>query len=191
MDVRLAEADERGAVLDTLTLAFATDPVTRYWWPAANDYLCWWPQVLFAQGEPAFTAKTVFVTPDLDGAAVWLAPGAQADPARMAALEMPMTAAQAEVAGALGQAMAKHHPETPHWYLWTLGVDPRVQGRGVGSALLKHTLAMIDADGADAYLEASNPALIPLYERHGFEVVGMIQVGDAPPLAPMWRRGAG
>lgn len=191
MDVRIAAADERGAVLDTLTLAFATDPVTRYWWPAASDYLRWWPQVLFAQGEPGFEAKTVFVTPDLEGAAVWLAPGAQADPARMAALDMPMTEAQGEVAVALGQAMAQHHPETPHWYLWTLGVDPRLQGRGVGSALLKHTLAMIDAEGADAYLEASNPALIPLYERHGFEVVGMIQVGDAPPLAPMWRRGAG
>lgn len=191
MNVRVAEASERGAVLDILTLAFATDPVTRYWWPAASDYLGWWPQVLLAQGEPGFDAGTVFVASEFQGAAVWLSPGVTADPARMAALDLPMTERQAEVAVALGQAMDQHHPKTPHWYLWTLGVDPRVQGRGVGSALLKHTLAIIDAEGADAYLEASNPALVPLYERHGFEVVGMIQVGDAPPLAPMWRRGAG
>ena len=32
------------------------------------------------------------------------------------------------------------------------------------------------------------PANIPLYRRHGFEVLGTIQVEDAPPLFPMLRQ---
>ncbi len=187
MDVRTADTADEAAVLATLTLAFATDPVTRYWWPQASDYAHWWPKVVLAQGEPGFAEGTVFVTPGFEGAAIWLAPGVEADPARMAALDMPGTEDDERVAQALRQAMAQYHPSTPHWYLWTLGVDPRLQGRGVGSTLLRHALARIDAEGATAYLEASNPALIPLYERHGFEVVGRIEVEDVPPLTPMFR----
>lgn len=188
MDVRTAEPADQAAVLDTLTLAFVSDPVTRYWWPEASAYLHWWPQVLLAQGERGFETETVFVTEAFEGAAMWLPPGVEADPARMAELEMPGTEEDEKTLGELGQAMARHHPQTPHWYLWALGVDARLQGRGVGSALLRHTLARIDAEGAEAYLEASNPALVPFYERHGFEVAGVIEVADVPRLTPMWRR---
>ena len=86
--------------------------------------------------------------------------------------------------------MERYHPAEPHWYLWTLGVDARTQGRGVGSAVLRHTLARIDEAGAVAYLEASDPKNVPFYERHGFEALGIIEVADIPPLVPMIRRPA-
>jgi hypothetical protein len=38
-----------------------------------------------------------------------------------------------------------------------------------------------------AYLESSNPRNIPLYQRHGFEAMGEIQVGAAPVVTPMIR----
>jgi ribosomal protein S18 acetylase RimI-like enzyme len=68
-----------------------------------------------------------------------------------------------------------------------IGVDPVRQGRGLGSALLKHGLGQCDAQGLPAYLESSNPKNVPLYERHGFEVMGLIQPADFPPLYPMLR----
>ena len=83
--------------------------------------------------------------------------------------------------------MARYHPKEPHWYLPLLGVDPARQGQGLGSALLKHALAHCDAEGLPAYLESSNIKNVPLYERHGFEVLGVIQPGDFPPLYPMLR----
>jgi ribosomal protein S18 acetylase RimI-like enzyme len=67
-------------------------------------------------------------------------------------------------------------------------VDPTRQGKGYGSALLEHALALCDRDGKLAYLESSNPANIPLYERHGFEVAGTIQAGSSPPFWPMVRK---
>jgi len=59
--------------------------------------------------------------------------------------------------------------------------------RQIGSRLMKHALLRIDEAGLPAYLESSNPRNIPLYERHGFEVMGEIQVGSSPVVTPMIR----
>jgi ribosomal protein S18 acetylase RimI-like enzyme len=83
--------------------------------------------------------------------------------------------------------MGRYHPVKPHWYLPLIGVDPLAQGRGYGSALLRDALELIDREGQAAYLESTNPVNLPLYQRHGFEVVGIIRVGDAPPVIPMMR----
>jgi ribosomal protein S18 acetylase RimI-like enzyme len=85
------------------------------------------------------------------------------------------------------ERMAAYHPAEPHWYLPMIGVDPAHQGRGYGSALLRHGLHQCDEDRVPAYLESSNPANVPLYARHGFVVLGTIQVGASPPIFPMLR----
>ena len=84
--------------------------------------------------------------------------------------------------------MEGYHPREPHWYLPFIGVDPSQQGKGYGSALMKHTLDACDRDHAAAYLESSNPKNVPLYERHGFELLGTIQAGTSPPIFPMLRK---
>jgi ribosomal protein S18 acetylase RimI-like enzyme len=84
--------------------------------------------------------------------------------------------------------MGRYHPSEPHWYLPMLGVDPSQQGKGFGSALLQHALIQCDRDTKLAYLESSNPKNIPIYERHGFELLGTIQVGTSPSIFPMLRR---
>jgi GNAT superfamily N-acetyltransferase len=64
------------------------------------------------------------------------------------------------------------------------------QGRGLGSALLRHVLATCDGDALPAYLEATNPRNRDLYARHGFDVVEVIQAGTSPPLWAMLREPA-
>ena len=83
--------------------------------------------------------------------------------------------------------MGSYHPREPHWYLPLIGVEPVHQRKGQGSTLLQHALRQCDLDHAPAYLESTNPANIPLYERHGFEVLATIQVGSSPPIRPMLR----
>jgi ribosomal protein S18 acetylase RimI-like enzyme len=61
------------------------------------------------------------------------------------------------------------------------------QGRGYGSALLRHVVEGCDRQQILAYLEATSPRNMRLYARHGFEVLGTIQVGTLPPLYPMVR----
>jgi len=89
--------------------------------------------------------------------------------------------------GLLGAAVEGAHPSEPHWYLGQIATVPSLQGNGVGTALLRHCLALVDRDGAPAYLESSNPRNISLYERNGFRVTGRIDLADGPSLIPMWR----
>ena len=44
-----------------------------------------------------------------------------------------------------------------------------------------------DAEGVPAYLESSDPANVPLYERHGFSVTGEVTIVDGPTIPLMWR----
>jgi ribosomal protein S18 acetylase RimI-like enzyme len=79
------------------------------------------------------------------------------------------------------------HPTYPHWYLPWFGVDPALQGQGVGSALMTQCLAIVDGNHLPAYLESPNPRNISFYERHGFEVVGVTRAGAAPVITMMLR----
>ena len=92
-----------------------------------------------------------------------------------------------EGTGAAFEQMGRYHPSEPHWYLPLFGVDPFHQGKGYGAALMQHALIPCDRDHTLAYLESTNPKNIPLYERHGFELLDTVQVGASPHIFPMLR----
>ena len=191
-DIRIAEgADgpvERDPVMDILALAFSTDPAVRYMFPGAATYLANFNRLATGMAGSALAAGTAWVADDGGAAALWLAPGAEADKDAIIALVGEAVAPERQaVLGELGDLMDEFHPAEPHWYLSMIGVDPSRQGQGLGSALLKAGLARCDADGLPAYLESSSPKNVPLYERHGFEIIGLIKPGDHPGLIPMFR----
>ena len=120
--------------------------------------------------------------------ALWLPPGVGPDDEALERLisETVAEPARSEVSSVLEQ-MGESHPEEPHWHLAFIGVDPAHQSKGIGGALLRYALSRIDEQGLHSYLESSNPANVPLYLRHGFDVIREIRVGDAPPVIPMLR----
>jgi GNAT superfamily N-acetyltransferase len=91
-------------------------------------------------------------------------------------------------ARAIQELMKRVHPEEPHWYLFAIGSDPTVRGKGYGQVLMHSRLDRVDAEHAPAYLESSKAENIPYYQRFGFEVTGEIALPDGGPnLWPMWR----
>jgi GNAT superfamily N-acetyltransferase len=84
------------------------------------------------------------------------------------------------------------HPRTePHYYLSLLGTHPSHRGRGIGMELLAQNLERIDAEGAPAYLESTNPVNNRRYESVGFTRTGEFRTpGEEHPIATMWRPGA-
>lgn len=183
-----AQSGESDRVAAVMTTAFASDPVLRWVFPDPHQYVTYFPQLMRAFGVPAFEHDSVHRASDFKAAALWLPPGAHADDEALGALmgEALEPVRQEHVFSLLGQ-MGEFHPEAEHWYLPAIGVDPRCQGMGYGSALLAHALEICDRDHHVAYLESSNPRNIPLYQRFGFEITGTIQAGDSPEVVPMVR----
>ncbi len=183
----MTSADEDAAIA-TIVLAFAGDPMARWTWPEAHQYLAAMPRMIRAFASSAFSIGSAFRTDDCAGAALWLPPGAGSDEEALGAvIESTVTPSLGPETEAIFEQMATFHPTQPHWYLPLIGVDPAHQGEGQGHALMAHALARCDSDHAPAYLESSNPRNIPFYRRHGFEPLGAIQVGSSPTLVPMLR----
>jgi GNAT superfamily N-acetyltransferase len=189
-DVRSATSEsEQQAVVAVITLAFSADPMTRWAFPDPATYLRVMPQLARAFGGNGFAHGTAHLAAAGAAAAMWLPPGVHPDAERLTALteEHAPKQLQADMDGVFAQ-MGTYHPSEPCWYLPLIGVDPACQGRGYGSALLRYALEQCDRDGMPAYLESSNPRNIPLYQRHGFEIIGEIQAGTSPTVVPMLRR---
>jgi len=127
-------------------------------------------------------------------AAAWLPPDAPASPGGFAE-QMKLMPLFVRLCGfprlmrgsAMADAMEKSHPAEQHFYLAFIAVAPRLQGLGLGGALLEATLKRADAGAMPAYLENSNPKNAKLYERHGFVAKRNIAPKGAPPLIAMWR----
>jgi ribosomal protein S18 acetylase RimI-like enzyme len=178
---------ERIAV-ETIMAAFEDDPAARWLYPADEAYRAHFPEFVRLFGGSAFETGTADVIADGEAAALWLPPGVQPDEEPLVALVATTVHPQRRPAVfALLEQMGVHHPHEPHWYLPLIGVTPQSQGRGLGSELLRAALRRCDDDCLPAYLEATNPRNVRLYERHGFRVVNRIQAGDSPEIFPMLR----
>jgi GNAT superfamily N-acetyltransferase len=94
---------------------------------------------------------------------------------------------------AANEVMGKFHKQyvpEPHWYLMIVGVDPDLQGRGLGSALINEGLARADQARCPCYLETSDERNVAFYERFGFKVVGTAPLGKGGPPGWAMRRAA-
>ena len=187
-EVRSADASMQASAISTIVLGFSADPMTRWVWPDASDYLKTMPRFVKAFGGRAFEHGTADIIEGARAAALWLPPGVEPDEAEMGAImEGALRPEIAEDVGAIMKDMAGYHPHEPHWYLPVIAADPNWIGQGLGALLMKHALRRCDEQGVAAYLESSNPRNISLYERHGFKIIGRIQRGPSPVVTPMLR----
>jgi ribosomal protein S18 acetylase RimI-like enzyme len=184
-----ATASDEASIIDVLVRANWEDPAARWVWPDSQQFLTHFPSFVRAFGGRAFAHGSAYYVDGYVGAALWLPPDVHPDENALIALLQQTVSGQIQKDFfPVFEQMGRYHPSEPHWYLPLMGVDPSQQGKGFGSALLQHTLMQFDRDNKLAYLESSNPRNIPLYKRHGFELLGSIQIGTSPSIAPMLRR---
>ncbi len=178
----LAKGSQLTQVSSVLTRAFQSDPAARYVFPDEQGYR--------ERAQAFFSAATVYVNltgqvwttaEPVQGAALWLPPehhDMHPEHAVTAGLHDFRALVGEEAGERLGKLLGFldecHHRAVPqpHWYLMLLGVDTPVQGQGIGSALLQPILKRADQEGTSCYLETCQPRNVPLYQKHGFKVVG-------------------
>lgn len=190
--IRDATREDLSTLVDTLSDSFANDPILTWVMPEASVY----PDFFGLITEEVYLPRGITHIEDQGrGAALWLPPGERFEiPPRWAMFSMiarlvlkrgPAPLARIRRQGAL---FARHHPQEPHYYLQFIGCRQRDQGQGVGAALLKQGTRTCDEEGVPAYLESSNSRNVPLYQRHGFEVIAEADIpGGGPRAWFMWR----
>jgi ribosomal protein S18 acetylase RimI-like enzyme len=171
-----------------LVLAFVTDPVARWMYDDPHEYLLHIPRLFRVLGASSFEAGAAQRTSDGRGIALWLPPRVHAEDGPLEAVIAESIAGekQTEVA-AIFERTEHYRPIEPHWYLSLIGVEALHRNSGCGAALLRHRLRQCDRECLRAYLWSSNPLNTTLYQRHGFEILGTIQIGSSPSIFPMLR----
>jgi GNAT superfamily N-acetyltransferase len=174
--------------IDALARAFENDAAARWVWPDDQVYRAWFPKFVRAFGGPAFSDHSAYFLDDYAGAALWLPPGVHPDDEALGELLEKSVPAE-ELSGVLSvfDQMGAYHPREAHWHLPLIGVRPDHQGKGYGSALMEPVLDQCDREGKVAYLEATGPSNVRLYQRLGFEVIGSISAGPSAVISPMVR----
>ncbi|WMJ74660.1 GNAT family N-acetyltransferase [Cytophagaceae bacterium ABcell3] len=187
--IKTAQESEIENLIALIALAFSSDPFNRWALKDPKDYITLFPFFARAFGGNAIKRSTAFYIDGYAGAALWMPPSVEPDFETLTDLvEKNIPSEIKPDLFSIFEQMGEAHPSEPCWYLPMLGVDPVRQNQGLGSALLNHGLAQIDEQGGMAYLEASSLRSVPLYERHGFKVIGEIQSGSSPIMYPMIRK---
>jgi GNAT superfamily N-acetyltransferase len=189
---RQATPADVDAITAAFTTAFFNDPV---WGPVFPDESRRAEQsapMWRVYAAAALRYPWTFVTPGAEAAAVWIPPGGTeltGEESRRLS-EVIGEAAGPEAAASAREIEARFaagHPDGSFFHLTILATHADHRGKGLGMTLLAETLTRIDAMGAPAYLESTNPVNNQRYMNAGFEPRGEIIMATGHIVTAMWR----
>jgi ribosomal protein S18 acetylase RimI-like enzyme len=203
LQIRAATVDDMPRISGTLANAFGLGQLADWICPdvsrRSSAYLTY-ARILYALaikcGQIEVTTGDVGLLSDRPlGAAVWfpnpeLVPDTTTDDDNDALMAAFGPDAFARLA-TLDEAIAHGHPALPHVQLAYIGVQPVYQNQGIGSQLLDHHHAQLDAAGVVSFLVATSFGARNLYQRHGYVITEEFRLPkDGPTLWAMVRHPA-
>ena len=196
-NITFASNSAHTQLASVLARAFEHDPLFTYTFPHAPSRRHLHQQFFRPGLRYAQRYGLIQTTSDLAGCALWLKPAHHEMTAwgllRSGMFFLPLRIGFAPFRRFItfvnfAEAIHKQAIDRPHWYLFVLGVDPGLQGQGIGSALIQPMLAKADEQQVPCYLETNGENNVRFYSHHGFEIVhNATVVKDGPPLWTMVR----
>jgi GNAT superfamily N-acetyltransferase len=193
MKIRAAGRADLDGLTRLLTEAFVADPLWSWAFPDPSGLEVWWRFYI----NSALRYPSVWILGDYVAASIWIPPGGveltDDEEQRVEPLLTDLLGTRAGDVLTLLQRFDEAHPRVEqHYYLSLLGTANRHRGQGLGMALLAENLRRLDAEGAAAYLESSNPANDRRYEACGFRRAGSFTTPDGErAVTTMWREAPG
>lgn len=191
LGLRQATAEDVPRLRAVLAEAFYDDPIIGWLMPDTGKRQARLRRFFGIElRHMAVPRGQTWTTVDPAGVALIMPPGPWRVPLHATLLEGGAFGVRLGRAARLGAAMEWRHAREvrqAHYYVRDVGVLPKMQGKGLGSALMRPTLERCDREGLPAYLEASSERSAALYERLGFRHTGELRVGGSPPLRLMLR----
>jgi GNAT superfamily N-acetyltransferase len=190
---RVATIDDVPAVAACLADAFHEDPVWGHWtFPDSDRRAALLAKFMEFWAICGARTPWLWTSGDSETVTVWVPPGepdmTPAEAAILEALLPELLGNRApEVASLFDQFDDQHPHDEPHYYLGWWATHRDHAGRGLGTALIRENLALIDAEHMPAYLESTNPANIPRYEALGFRPRSEFGPPGGPVITTMWR----
>jgi GNAT superfamily N-acetyltransferase len=171
---RPATSADAGEIVATLAGAFDADPLWSWAFPDDARRPAQYEAFFGLFVESAIPNGWVWTTDQAAAVAVWTPPGrTELSEEAEAKVEPFLTAELGPHAEPVLQVFESFESACPEgqdfYYLSLLGTHQEHRGHGLGMRLLEANLAHIDAEAKPAYLESSNPANNPRYERLGFK----------------------
>jgi GNAT superfamily N-acetyltransferase len=175
---------------ETLGRAFQKDPLFAYFMPDASERAEKAPYIFQLLVRGAVSNGEVYTnSPELEGVAVWLPflnddmPSRRRDdPAGLAVIPKIGMEVLGRVQdyGQHSSSVRTRHATFPHWFLAGFGVEPPLQGKGYGAALLRAMLARLDEEQVPCYLDTQNEKNVPMYQHFGFKVLEQGIIPNSP-----------
>lgn len=190
--IREGEFEDLQSLADILSDSFSNDPIMNWVIPKPALYKDFFQLII----RDIYLPKgIVHLESQGRGASLWLPPGEAFEmPLRPSLITMILRLILSKGFAPMknmrqqGDFFSRFHPKEPHYYLQFIGARKEHQGCGVGSTLLKQGTRVCDAEQIPAYLESSNVLNVPLYQRHGFEIIHEGAIPNGGPKAWfMWR----
>ncbi len=195
MTLRTLRSDEVAAAAALAARAFFDDPLFEFVYPDPARRLAGFAREHAAYVRHYYAPYGVVEVAEVDeapaGLALWQPPGAGPpwwrDGAVLLALARAVGPRRLPTVRRAYRAFDDAMPDGRFWYLGLLAVGPEMQGRGVGSGLLRAGLARADRDAVPTFLETGTATNVAFYHRLGFEVTGEIVLPGGPTHWAMTR----
>ena len=120
--VRVATGADIGRMARTAMLAFADDPLMRWFHPALETYLALTPSVWRFLSRRAIALGAAYTTDDAVALAIFAPPGRPKVELPPEPDAVPPSDELLSKYEALGRLMTEHTPPEPHWYLNVLAI---------------------------------------------------------------------
>jgi GNAT superfamily N-acetyltransferase len=191
---RIASQADYDAVVATIVQAFDADPLWSWMFPDPDRRAEQHATIFGLYVESALPNQSVWMSDERGSAVAVVTPPGEREltESAEARLEPFLRDSLGDHALAVLETLERFEAAVPQgrpfYYLSFLGTRSDSRGKGIGMGLLAELVARADREGQPTYLESTNPANNPRYERLGFEAQSRFETpDDLHTVTTMWR----